>query len=79
MSKIWTYNKYVQHVCKVSIFLDAHNTHDHKYDVCKSNQICLYIDLKYVNCDKKHHAKDSLCELYFTLKSNARNIDELHV
>ena len=47
-----------------------HNTHNHKCDTCESNQICLHIDLKYANCDKKHHAKDASCEVYFALKSN---------
>ena len=31
---------------------NTHNTHDYKYDVCKSNQICSHIDLKCANCDK---------------------------
>ena len=67
------------HWQKCQFFTNAHNTHDHKLDVCKSNQICLHIDLKCSNCDKKHHVKDVSCKLYFALKSNARNIDELYV
>ena len=58
---------------------NMHNTYNHKCDMCKSNQICLHIKLKWANRDKKHHAKDASCEIYFALKSNARNIDELHV
>ena len=64
---------------KCQFCANAHNTHAHKCDVCKSNQICSHIDLKCANFDKKHHAKDVLCEVYFALKSNARNIDELYV
>ena len=56
-----------------------HNTYSHQCDTCKSNQICSHIDLKCANCDKKHHAKDATCEVYLALRSNARNIDELHV
>ena len=37
----------------------AHNTHDHKCDVYKSNQICLHIDLKCANCDKKHYTRNA--------------------
>ena len=28
---------------------------------------------------KKHYAKDALCEVYFALKSTAKNVDKLHV
>ena len=66
-------------ITKCQFCANAHNAHDHKCGACKSNQICLHIDLKSANCDKKHHAKDALCEVYFALKSNARNTDELHV
>ena len=64
---------------KFQFCANAHNTHDHKCDVYKPNQICSHIDLKCASCDKKHHAKDISWEIYFALKSNARNIDELHV
>ena len=37
------------------------------------------MDLKCANCDKKHHEIDVSCEVYFALKSDARNIDESHV
>ena len=57
----------------------THNTHDHKYDVYKSNQIYSHIDLNFANCNKKYYAKIVSCEVYFALKSNARNIDKLHV
>ena len=59
--------------------VNAHNTHDHKCEVCKSNQICSHIDLKCANCNKKHHVKDASDEVYFVLKSNAKNLDKLHV
>ena len=64
---------------KCQFCADLHNTYSHQCDTCKSNQICPHIDLKCANCDKKHHAKDASCEVYLALKSNARNIDELHV
>ena len=54
---------------KFQFCANLHNTHNHKCDTCESNQICLHIDLKYANCDKKHYAKDVSCELYFALKS----------
>ena len=47
--------------------------------MCESNQMCSHIELKCVNYDKKHQAKDTSCEVYLELKSNTRNIDELHV
>ena len=56
-----------------------YNTQNHKCDTCKSNQICLHIDLKCANCDKKHHAKNASCKVYLALKANAINIDKLHV
>ena len=64
---------------KCQLCANAHNTHDHKYDVCKSNRIYSHVNLNCANCDKKHHAKDVSCEVYLALKPNARNIDELHV
>ena len=66
-------------LAKFQFCANAHNTHDHKCDVCKSNQICSHIDLKCANCDKKHYAKDASCELYLAFKSNARSIDESYV
>ena len=64
---------------KCQYCVNTHNTHNHKCDVCKLNQICSHIDLKCANCDKKHHVKDASCEVYLALKLNARNIDELYV
>ena len=66
-------------LAKCQFCANMHNTHNHKCDMCKSNQIYPHIELKCANCDKKHHAKDASCEVYLALKSNARNIDELHV
>ena len=66
-------------LAKCQFCANMHNTHNHKCDMCESNQICPHIELKCANCDKKHHAKDASCEVYLALKSNARNIDELHV
>ena len=66
-------------LAKSQFCANAHNTHDHKCDVYKSNWICPRIALKCANYNKKHHAKDASCEVYFPLTSNARNIDELHV
>ena len=66
-------------LAKCQFCANVHNTHDHKCDVCKWNQICSHVDLKCANCDKKHYAKDASCELYLALKSNARNINKLHV
>ena len=40
---------------KCQFCANAHNTHDYKYDVYKSNQISLHVDLKCTNCNKKHH------------------------
>ena len=50
---------------------NIHNKHNHKCDMCESNKICLYIESKHANCDKKHHAKDASFEVYLALKSNA--------
>ena len=66
-------------LAKYQFFANMHNTHNYKCDTCESNQIYLYIDLKCANCDKKQYGKDTSCQIYFVLKSNARNIDELHV
>ena len=44
-----------------------HNTHNHKCDMCESNQILSFIDLKCANCDKKHYAKDASCEFCSTI------------
>ena len=64
---------------KCQFCANMHSTHNHKCDTCKSNQICSHIDIKCANYDKKHHAKDTSCEVCFALKSNVRNIDLLHV
>ena len=66
-------------ISKCQFCANAHNTHDYKCDICKSNQVCLHIDLKCTNCDKKHYAKDASYEIYLALKSNVRNIDELYL
>ena len=66
-------------LAKCQICANAHNTHDHKNDVCKSNQIYPHIDLKSANCDKKHHVKNASGEVCLVLKLNARYIDQLHV
>ena len=66
-------------LAKCQFCANMHNTHNHKCDMCESNQICPHIELKCANCDKKHHAKDASCEVYLALKSNVRNIDKLHV
>ena len=61
-------------LAKCQLCANTRNTHDHKCDVCKSNPICSHIDLKCANCDKKHHAKDFLCEIYLALKSTQETL-----
>ena len=59
-------------LAKCQFCANMHNTHNHKCDMCESNQICPHIELKCANCDKKHHAKDASREVYFALKSNEK-------